>query len=507
MPSVHLRACSFAHTAAVPVLEAVDLDLADGWVGVVGPNGAGKTTLLHLVAGELTPTSGAVDVVAAVPPVLCRQEVTEPTPEVWAFAWDYDGHAARLRSRLELDPDDLDRWPSLSPGERKRWQIGAALAADPEVLLLDEPTNHLDRGARALLMGVLRDFRGLGVVVSHDRALLDDLTTTTLRVVRGGVEVWTGPYSDARARWDAADAALREAHDRARREERRMQRLLGDLRRDRASAETAPRARRRNSPNEPDAREAGRKFAEQKAEKALANRVRAVNSRVDRAGADVAEVAAQGLDRQLGGEVGIAHASTGRRWLAAITATELRAGDAVVLRDVDVAVARGDHVHVTGPNGAGKTTLLEALVAAAPSAGYLPQELDDAASAELLADLRATDLRGRILGIVATLGVDPDRLLVTDRPSPGEARKLALAGLLASSHDLIALDEPTNHLDLPSTERLEAAVAAFPGAVLLATHDDRLAAATTHLTWTVAAGRVTVSRRWRPAQAPRAGRA
>jgi ATPase subunit of ABC transporter with duplicated ATPase domains len=496
LPSVHLRACSFAHTAAVPVLDAVNLDLADSWVGVVGPNGAGKTTLLHLVAGVLTPTSGAVDVVAAIPPVLCRQEVAEPTPDVWAFAWDYDGRAARLRSRLALDPDDLDRWRSLSPGERKRWQIGVALGAEPEILLLDEPTNHLDRTARALLLDVLRDFRGLGVVVSHDRVLLDDLTTTTLRVARGGVEAWAGPYTEARERWDGADAELREAHGRARREERRMQRLLGDLRRDRAAAETAPRARRRNSPNEPDAREAGRKFAEQKAEKALANRVRAVNSRVVRAGIAVAGVASRGLDRELGGDIGVAHVSSGRRWLATITAAELRAGDAVVLRDVDVAVARGDHIHVPGPNGAGKTTLVAALVATAPSAGHLPQELDDAASARLLTDLRATapDVRGQILGIVATLGVEPDRLLVTDRPSPGEARKLALAGLLASSHELIALDEPTNHLDLPSTERLEAAAAAFPGAVLLVTHDDRLAAATTDVTWRVEAGRVTVTR-------------
>ena len=76
---------------------------------------------------------------------------------------------------LSLRADELARWPTLSPGERKRWQVGAALAARPDVLILDEPTNHLDAEARAVLVAVLERFSGIGVLVSHDRELLDAL--------------------------------------------------------------------------------------------------------------------------------------------------------------------------------------------------------------------------------------------------------------------------------------------------------------------------------------------
>ena len=492
MPSVHLSGCSYAHTAATPVLEDVTLDLADGWVGVVGPNGAGKSTLLGLVAGSLAPTAGTCHVVAHVGPVLCEQEVGQLDEAVRAFSWDWSGQAARLRSRLALDPDDLERWVTMSPGERKRWQVGAALAADPDVLLLDEPTNHLDAHARALLLQVLRGFTGLGIVVSHDRDLLDSLTTQTVRVAGGTAVVHAGPYRDAHARWTADEAADREAHVRARREERRLRRALGEVRHERSGAEHAPRAARRASPREPDAREAGRKFAAQKAEKKLANRVGQLHARVDRAAAEVESI---DVTRALGGDVTLGAPGTGRRWVARHQGEVRHAGGEVVLHGVDVGVRRGDHVRVVGRNGAGKTSLLQVLVASTPGdTGMLPQELGEGEAAAVLGRVRALDpdLRGRALGIVANLGVDPDRVLVTDRPSPGEARKLALALLLLGPVDLVVLDEPTNHLDLPAIERLEAAVAAYEGALVVVTHDEAFAAATTSHTWLVGDGRVRV---------------
>ena len=90
------------------------------------------------------------------------------------------------------------------------------------------------------------------------------------------------------------------------------------------------------------------------------------------------------------------------------------------------------------------------------------------------------DVRGRVLQLVLALGVEPDALLRTASPSPGEARKLRLALGLGRHVWLAALDEPTNHLDLPAIERLEQALAAFPGALLLITHDERLGERTTH---------------------------
>src|SRR5690348_10132183 len=126
MPRIRLERVSFAYAGGDPVLEDISIAFGPGWTGVVGANGAGKTTLVRLATGALAPTSG---VIAREPAgaacVVCEQRVDDAGPLVAAFA-DAPG---RLGAELALDPADLDRWPTLSPGERKRWQLGAALAA------------------------------------------------------------------------------------------------------------------------------------------------------------------------------------------------------------------------------------------------------------------------------------------------------------------------------------------------------------------------------------------
>jgi ATPase subunit of ABC transporter with duplicated ATPase domains len=122
----------------------------------------------------------------------------------------------------------------------------------------------------------------------------------------------------------------------------------------------------------------------------------------------------------------------------------------------------------------------------------VPQELDATARQQLLHGVRRLPPaeRGRVLSLLAALGSDPDRVLASASPSPGEARKLALAGALGGLAHAVVLDEPSNDLDLPAVQRVETAISAFPGAVVLVTHDDRLAAALTRATWTVAGGTV-----------------
>jgi ATPase subunit of ABC transporter with duplicated ATPase domains len=162
-------------------------------------------------------------------------------------------------------------------------------------------------------------------------------------------------------------------------------------------------------------------------------------------------------------------------------------------------VLRESRLHVAGPNGAGKTTLLRHLLGTlrvpASRVLYLPQELAPSQELALLRELResAASEQGRVLSIVAALGVEPDALLASARPSPGEARKLALAFGLARQVWALVLDEPTNHLDLPSIERLEAALAEYPGALVIATHDDAFAARCTDTVWELREGRILVS--------------
>ena len=158
-----------------PALDDVSLAFASGWTGIVGPNGAGKSTLVHCICGTLAPDQGAVT--PRVRGAVCRQSTATPPETLEEFACDYGSTAVKLRSLLEIEDEQLWSYAMLSHGERKRIQIACALAAEPQVLALDEPTNHLDAPTRALVAQALSSFKGVGLLVSHDRALLDKLTT------------------------------------------------------------------------------------------------------------------------------------------------------------------------------------------------------------------------------------------------------------------------------------------------------------------------------------------
>jgi len=184
---VILSDLSFSYSGAVEVLDGVSLTLSPGWTGVVGANGSGKTTLLRILAGQLPTERSALSRVPDRQVIrYCPQRVGELSPPVVALAERRDGEAQRLMGMLGLGPSQLFRWPSLSPGERKRWQIASALVDAPDLLLLDEPTNHLDAEARGLLVEQLLIFPGIGVLVPHARDLLDLLCRHTLRISGGG---------------------------------------------------------------------------------------------------------------------------------------------------------------------------------------------------------------------------------------------------------------------------------------------------------------------------------
>ena len=488
---------SFAHADAVPLLIDLTHTLGPGWSALVGANGAGKTTLLRVLAGALQPDAGTVRIL---PPGLrvryCPQEVSELTADVQEFALATDGAAARFRGLLALEADVLSRWPVLSPGERKRWQVATALASEPSVLLLDEPTNHLDAAARDLLTGALARFDGIGVMVSHDRALLNALTTRTLRLERGRLREWSGAYDAARASWEAEARCERDAYQAIRRRERTLERRLADRRERRAQATSRMRTSVRMKNRHDSAARLQYKLTRRRsADAALGREIHRVGNALDRTRAEAARFR---TERPFGRDVPVVHTPAAVPGVLRIDRAALAAGDRVLLDDLHLLLGREDRVRLFGPNGCGKTTLVRALLAGATVPHdrllYLPQELGRGDEDALLATLRGSPPadRGHVLALLAGLGVEPSRLLASARPSPGEARKLCLALGLARQVRAVVLDEPTNHLDLPSIERLEETLAAYQGALLVVTHDDALARRVARIRWVIAGGRVDV---------------
>lgn len=231
------------------------------------------------------------------------------------------------------------------------------------------------------------------------------------------------------------------------------------------------------------------------AEVSLGRQIQLEHGHLERLDRELAELS---IERELEGSVFVDYLPAPRPRLFALDAPELRAGGRLLARGLRADVARESRIHLAGPNGAGKSTLLGQLVGGASIDPerllFLPQELDEAEGSVLLEELHdlPPEQRGRRLAILSALGVEPEALLLSVSPSPGEARKLALAQGLHRQVWALILDEPTNHLDLPSIERLERALAHYPGALVLATHDEAFASRLTDTQWRLEDGRLRV---------------
>ncbi|HET6486526.1 MAG TPA: ATP-binding cassette domain-containing protein, partial [Spirochaetia bacterium] len=446
---------SFAYDSSLTLLfQNLSLSFPSGWTGIVGANGTGKTTLLRLAAGELSPDDGSIRRPGAV--VLCPQRTDFPPECLRGLLSATDPLGARLRGQLDLAPDWGDRWESLSHGERKRAQIGAALWQDAAVLCLDEPTNHVDTAARRMLGVAMSQFEGIGILVSHDRHLLDGLCRQCLFLDPPRAVLRPGTWSQGREQARQEDeSAMRAAHA-ARAEVKRVERRLVEAREE--ARRSHQRLSKRNLKRHDSDARAKLTLAKLTGKDASAGGlVHRLESNLERAQGRAATSTPRPAY-----ELGLWFSSERARrdTVLSCPADQIPLGGGASLRHPDLVLRPQDRVALVGPNGSGKSTIVRHLVErlSLPESRmprdrlvYLAQEISLPESAEVMARLRAlSDAElGRALTVVNLLGTDPKRILATGQPSPGEVRKTLIAMGIARIPHLILLDEPTNHLDLP----------------------------------------------------------
>ncbi|MEU5650698.1 ribosomal protection-like ABC-F family protein [Streptomyces pseudogriseolus] len=499
------------------VLDQVSLTVRPGErAAVVGENGAGKSTLLRLLAGAETPDDG--DITVAFPggcghltqtPALAPDRTVQDAvdhalaplralerrlraaeerlgeaseAELAAYgdllsAYEQrDGYRADARvdaamHGLGLAGVTRDRLlGSLSGGEQSRLALACVLAADPELLLLDEPTNHLDASAVRWLEERLRGHRGTVVAVTHDRPFIERIATTILEVDRDTRSVRR--YGDGWAGYRAAKAAARRRAEQAHTE------WLEEVAR---TEELLESAGRRLSTTGGDPRQGFGKHRRSHEAK-LGGQVRAVRERLARLRRTPVPAPPEPL----------------RFTAAPATAGDPPASDTVLAELEEVAVGErlrldgrltvepGQRLLVTGENGAGKSTLLRVLagdlepdagVARRPARiGYLPQELPVRVGRLPLLAAFAARRPGPLeehRDTLLSLGLfrEEDVTVPVAALSAGQQRRLQIARLVTRPADLLVLDEPTNHVALDLVEDLEAALAAYPGAVVAVSHD------------------------------------
>ncbi|AKU22041.1 ATP-binding cassette domain-containing protein [Massilia sp. MB5] len=485
---------AFGHVA---LLDHAEFSLESGErVGLIGRNGTGKSSLLKIISGRVKLDDGLLVMQQGLTIAYVEQEpVFEPEMTVFeavasglgalpALRKEYDaltgqfgqGDDEALMERMheiQLQLDAADAWnlgnkveqtldrlnlgaeaqmKTLSGGMQKRVALARALVAAPDVLLLDEPTNHLDFTSILWLEGLLRDFKGSVLFITHDRSFLDNVATRIIELDRGRLLSYPGNFSTYQTR-KAEQLAIEEI------ENAKFDKFLAQeevwIRKGVQARRTRDEGRVRRLERLRDQRAARREQQGQ---------VRLEVSSGERSGKIVAEL--ENVSKAYGAKS--------------------------IVRDFSATILRGDKVGLIGTNGAGKTTLLKLILGEEAAdngsirqgtklqVAYFDQmrsQLNEEAS---LADTIApgsdwVEINGQRKHVMSYLGdflFAPERARSPVRTlSGGERNRLLLARLFAKPANVLVLDEPTNDLDIDTLELLEELLEDYQGTVFLVSHD------------------------------------
>ncbi|EPX80531.1 ABC-F family ATP-binding cassette domain-containing protein [Salipiger mucosus] len=507
--SISLNNLSWSAPDGSPLFTDIDLTFGPERTGIVGRNGIGKSTLLRLISGKLAPTSGHVS--ASGTWAAMRQEVLEHPGETVADIlgvgqaldlleradrgaatvddmaeadWTLPVRVEAALARCDLRVDPSTPLATLSGGQRTRAALAALTFAEPDFLLLDEPTNNLDQAGRRSVIEMLRTWPGGAIVVSHDRALLEEMDAI-VELTSLGASRYGGNYSAFRAMKEAELAAAEQALAHA----------------GKTHDETARRARQaaeRKARKDSVGRKARASGSQPKVlldyEKGRAEASGGANMRLREARREAADEALAAAREKV-------EVLTPLRMDIAYTG--LPAGKTVlmldrvsggydpgqpVIRDLSLTVAGPERIVLAGPNGSGKTTLLKLITGQLrPMCGeaqvavrwaLLDQHVGFLSSERTLREnflaLHPEASAEEAHAALARFGFRADDARrQAGKLSGGERLRAGLACVLGGPRppQLLILDEPTNHLDLAGLDALEAALAAYDGAILAVSHD------------------------------------
>ncbi len=539
----HLSKSYGIHT----VLQDITFNISAGErLGLIGPNGCGKTTLLRILAGLDRPDSGSVARTRRdlrigylsqgfdLDPSLTLAEACSPVP-----VQDLETTLVRLASKLAENPADhqlqtqydeaLERLSASSPspeeilaplglaslspdhrlgelsgGQKTRLMLARLLLQSPHLLLLDEPTNHLDIAMLEWLEAWLRRFHGAALIVSHDRAFLDNTVSSILEIDPATHELkqHAGNYSAYIEKKEAErDRQLQTYLD----QQAEIRRIKADIARTKAQAAKTERAASSIHIGGPDYKVKGYKAYKQGIAKGTAKKAKAREKKLERFLESDELVERPRPSWQLK----LDFAAPEHQSKDILTARDLAIGypgSPPLLAGLRLNVRGGERVALTGPNGCGKTTLLRTIAGRLEPAagslklgtsvklGYMTQEQEhldlDQSPLETIQGAGVFDQTEarHFLHFFLFSGDDPLRTVRS--LSYGERARLELALLVAQGCTFLLLDEPINHLDIPSRARFEQALGRYTGTVLAVVHDRYFIEKFATAVWTVEDGKI-----------------